>query len=194
MADSKLLGGNSKVSNTFSWILLGLMALVGLANLIALNELWALFAFITVFIAIIPTIIKRDLSAVIPWEILLIVALPHLTQLFDVYSDIASYIALVGLALIVTIEIERFTDIEMTSRFAVIFIVLTTMAMSGIWAIAQYFSDVLVGTSFVIGIGELMWDMIIATAAGIIGGIGFEIYFREYTPGNSVSKGDKGDI
>jgi len=73
----------------------------------------------------------------------------------------------------------------MSHRFAVVFVVVTTMAAAGIWAVVRWLSDVLVGTRFLYDgrpehvIEEaLMWDFVAATVAGVFAGVLFEYYFR----------------
>lgn len=168
-------GGNT----ILSWLLLGFVLVSSISSLVAGRGLWFLFALFTFSIGIIPSLAKKKWSATVPWTVVLVAAFPHISQVLGFYPEYTSYLALVGLALMIAIELDRFTEIELTPRFAVVFIILGSMAVSGVWAVAQYFSDVFTGTTFISGRGELMWDMIAATVIGVLGGLGFEFYFQE---------------
>ena len=66
-----------------------------------------------------------------------------------------------------------------------LFVVITTMAAAGLWAVGQWLSDLYLGTGFLLGRGTeeeveaaLMWDFVAATVAGLAAGVLFEFYFR----------------
>jgi hypothetical protein len=75
----------------------------------------------------------------------------------------------------------------MNYSFAVLFVVVTTMATAGVWAVVQWLSDVYLGTGFILtGESEsvveraLMLNFVAATVAGVLAGVVFELYFRRY--------------
>lgn len=75
--------------------------------------------------------------------------------------------------------------------FAVSFVVMTTMTAAATWGLAQFYADALLGTSFLGGNDDLMWDLVGATAVGVGAGAVFELYFRRQSPSNrrAVSEG-----
>lgn len=67
----------------------------------------------------------------------------------------------------------------MTRRFAVAFAALMTLAVQGVWTIAQYYSDRWLGTAFLHSQRELQLDIVIVTAIGITMSVVFEWYFEK---------------
>ncbi|MFC7176033.1 hypothetical protein ACFQL2_03565 [Halosegnis marinus] len=73
--------------------------------------------------------------------------------------------------------LDGYTSLSMTPRFAAVLVVVATMAFAGAWTVGVYAADTLAGTSFVGGRVELMWDLVAATAAGVVAGVAFDAYF-----------------
>ncbi|MCU4740666.1 hypothetical protein OB960_04540 [Halobacteria archaeon AArc-xg1-1] len=75
-----------------------------------------------------------------PWELLVVVAVPVVdaTILGQTFlTEIAVYVAVAAVALVVAIELHRFTPVRMNHSFAIGFVVLTTLAVAGGWNVAQ---------------------------------------------------------
>jgi chromate transport protein ChrA len=86
---------------------------------------------------------------------------------------------------VAVVEIDHFTDVKLTQRFAITFAVLTTMAIQALWVIAQYYSDAWFGTTFLLSQAELQWDFVIVTGVGILFGVLFGWYFERIQPVDS---------
>ncbi|MFW5937722.1 MAG: hypothetical protein ACOCSN_02145, partial [Halanaeroarchaeum sp.] len=128
------------------------------------------------------------------WEVLLLATLPVIARSFATpgpVSDVATYLSVAAVALIIAVELDVFTAVRMTTSFAVVFVVIATMATAGAWTVVQWLSDVYLGTTFIYPtpppVSEtvdtaaqesLMWDFVAATAAGLIAGVVFALYFR----------------
>lgn len=162
-----------------AWGLVALLAIVAAASAAAGDYLWTVYAAAVVAVALIPAAVTGEGAVLVSWEVLALAALPVLAQRFGVVSEPLTYLSVAALALLVAVEIEVFSSAEMPSWFAVLFVVLTTLAAAGVWGILQYVSDVTLGTTFVPGQTELMWDLVAATAFGVGAGVAFELYFRE---------------
>jgi hypothetical protein len=65
----------------------------------------------------------------------------------------------------------------MTRRFAVAFAVLTTLAVQALWTVAQYASDLWLGTDLLTSQTELQVDVVLVTVVGLTMGVAFEWYF-----------------
>ena len=97
-----------------------------------------------------------------------------------------TYLAVAALALVITVELHVFTPVEMTPGFAVLFVVVATMATAGVWAVVRWVVDVTLGTTFLLDPAlspdavetRLMWEFVYSTLAGVVGGVVFEAYFR----------------
>ena len=95
------------------------------------------------------------------------------------------YLSVAGLALIVTVELHMFTSVRLTRWFAVLLVVLTTLASGAAWAVLRWSADQRFGTSFLLESGvtqdaaneALMIEFLWITQAGLFAGVLFDAYF-----------------
>lgn len=183
-------------ANAFlAWLLVGVVAVLACAAVLEGELLSAGFAVAIVVLAVVPPIGFRTVRAMLPWEVLLLASLPVLGRLVVVVTGlgtgrISTYVAMAAIALIVAVELHVFTAVRMNEGFAVAFVVLTTMAAAGLWAVGRWVPDVLFGTTFLLkpGVEEaviehrLMLDFVASTVVGVAAGIVFQLYFRRHAP------------
>ncbi|WP_424000730.1 hypothetical protein ACOZ4I_14455 [Haloarcula salina] len=139
---------------------------------------WAILAALLAAVSVTVPLATRDLERTFPAELLGLVALPVAVRLLGGLPQVTPFLAVGGLALLVAVALDSFTSLEMTPRFATVFVVVVTMAFAGVWAVGIYAADALFGTAFLDGQTELMWDLVTATTAGVAAGIVFELYFE----------------
>ncbi|GAB3310632.1 hypothetical protein EI982_05300 [Haloplanus rallus] len=160
------------------------------------RPLWAGFTLALAALAVAPAVARRRVDAMVPWEVLALASVPALGRLLVVgrtvggvtlTGRITTYVAVAAAALIIAVELDVFTPVRMTHSFAVLFVVVATVATAGVWAEARWLSDTLLGTSVLLdGRDEhvietaLMWDFVAATVAGVVAGVVFEYYFRRF--------------
>lgn len=144
--------------------------------------LGAMFAAGIVVVAVLPPLSFRNRRAMVPWEILIVAAFPTLGWAIvpGIVGNVATYVSVAALALIIAVELHLFTTIEMSYRFAVMFVVLTTMATAGVWALTRWVADLYLGTGFLTTDTALMWEFVASTVAGVGAGIVFEGYVRRW--------------
>jgi hypothetical protein len=129
-----------------------------------------------------------------PWEVLALAALPLLARTVSagipgdiaaaiIASDVTTYLAVAALALLIAVELDVFTPVEMTYSFAVVFVVVATMATAGVWAVTRWSADIYLGTGFDLDERALMLEFVASTIAGVGGGVVFELYFRRIARG-----------
>jgi len=174
---------DERVNAGLAWLLVSFILLVAAESTLDGDFLWAGFAAFVAGVALVPAAAYREPSAMLPWEVLVLAALPILgralaTMVFT--SRVATYFSVAALALIVAVELHAFTPVKMTHWFAVLFVVVATIATAGVWAVVQWLSDVYLGTAFIESEHRLMWDFVAATAVGIGAGVVFEWYFRRF--------------
>ena len=186
-----------RLNAALGWVIM-LLVLASTGNALTTGDLvWACFTLAVVVLAAVPAIAYRNVQAMLPWEVLLLASLPVVGRTFIVDQTIGgitltgrvtTYLAVAAVALIIAVELDVFTPVKMNYSFAVLFVVVTTMAAAGVWAVVQWLSDVYLGTQFLLdGRPEdvieaaLMWDFVAATVAGAAAGILFEFYFRRRT-------------
>lgn len=117
-----------------------------------------------------------------PWPIILVATLAVLARLTGMYPEAAGYIAITALALLIVVELDRFTSIQLSRRVAVGFAVLTTMAIEAVWIIVQFGSDQWLGTSYLTTQTALQWDIVIVTVVSLAGGVVFYWYLTRHEP------------
>lgn len=180
MALPRALVHSGLINALFGWILTGIVTVVAVESFLTDAFLWGGFALFSLGIIVVPVVLTRDVVATVPWPLLLVMAVSMSIRALDVYREIAGYLAIATLALIVVIELDAFTPVEMSRRFAVGFAVLTTLAVQGLWIIAQFYSDRWWGTEFLRSQTELQWDIVIVTGVGIVLGGLFIWYFERF--------------
>ena len=179
---------SGRVNAIVSWLLVGVLALVFLESLIDFDRLWVLFVAITGAIVLVPPVAYRDWRMMLPWEVLVLALLPILVRgLFGgELGTVAYYLSVAGLALIVTVELHTFTSVRMTHWFAVVFVIMTTMASVAAWAVVRWNADRYLGTEFLTRPGmtgteanaTLMIEFVWVTLAGLAAGVLFDAYFK----------------
>lgn len=172
---------SERINALLAWVLVGFVAVVAVVN-IGIDPLWAGFAACVAVLGVIPAVAVRSLRAMLPWEVLALASLPLLAQTFRTpgTGQIATYLAVAAVALIVAVELHVFTSVDMNYSFAVLFVVVTTVAAAGVWAIIRWSADIYLGISFGLTERELMFEFVASTIAGLLAGIIFELYFRRF--------------
>ncbi|WP_138004775.1 hypothetical protein [Halalkalirubrum salinum] len=163
-----------------SWVLVGILLTVLGESVIDFDRQWIVFVTATGAIVLLPPIAYRDWRVMLPWEVLVIALFPILVRgLFagDV-GTFATYFAVAGLALLVTVELHMFTTVRLTHWFAVAFVVMATMAVVAVWTILRWNMDNFLGTNFLTTNEALMIEWMYVTLAGLSAGVLFDSYFR----------------
>ncbi|WP_248906931.1 hypothetical protein [Halocatena marina] len=172
---------SERINALLAWVLVGFVAVVAVVN-VGIDLLWAGFAACVAVLGVVPAVAVRSLRAMLPWEVLALASLPLLAQTFRTpgTGQVATYLAVAAVALIVAVELHVFTPVDMNYSFAVLFVVVTTMAAAGVWAIIRWSADIYLGISFGLTERELMFEFVASTVAGLLAGIIFELYFRRF--------------
>lgn len=155
----------------------GILALVIVHGLLSGAPLWAGFSFAILVAIVLPPWETGRWSVMAPWPLLAISVIAVLTGRSGISSELAGYFAVAALALLTAVELDAFTSVEMSRRFAVSFAALATLAVQGLWIIVQYYSDLWLGTDFLTSQMELQIDIVLVTFVGLAMGAVFEWYF-----------------
>lgn len=188
MTETDGLLGYEAANAALAWVAVGLLAAVGGGSLLAGDPLWAGMAAAVAAVAAVPPALARDPRQMVDWEVLALAAGTVAALATGLVDESAAYVAVAAVALVVAVELDAFTTVEMTPDFAVVFVVVVTMAVAGVWTVAQYAADVLLGTAFLGDQTALMWQLLRATGVGIVAGIAFELYFRRLGPGRTLAR------
>lgn len=179
---------SERLNAIIGWILTGIMAVGAIKSALTNAFLWSGFSLLLVAVASVPALTNRNWAAMVPWPLLSVATVAVIARAADVYPETAGYLAIAALALVIVVELDVFTPVELGRRFAVGFGVLTTMAIEALWIIAQFYSDQWLGTDFLSSQTELQEDIVIVTAVGFaVGGL-FYWYFTRFNPAGTMDR------
>ena len=190
MADFRALLEERRVNAGLAWLSTAVLVIGAVAMFAGGNRLWPAFALIVTAVVVLPPALSRDPAMTMPGELVALVALPVVSRAVGFFLQVSLFVAIAGLAMLVVLLLDGYTSLEMAPRFAVGFVVITTMAFAGGLAIAQFAADTLLGTDFVAGQREMNLDLLTATVVGLLAGIALEAYFRE-TDGSAPLQGEQ---
>jgi hypothetical protein len=161
-------------------VLIACLAAATANSVVEGDLLWAGLGVATIVVVLVPVVAYRLPTAMLPWEVLLFATVPLVSESFDVLlpRSVATFLVVPALALAVAVEFDAFTPIEMSPGFAVAFVVTSTMATAGAWAVVKWVADLALGTQYLGDLPETMWTMVAATGAGLVTGAIFVAYLR----------------
>lgn len=164
-----------------SWLLVALAAAVWIGEIVVSEFLWSVFALVIVVLALLPPVVYRSRYVMLPWEVLALAALPLIglavgTRQFS--TPLFAYLAVAAVALVIAVELESFTSVRLSPGFAVVLVVAGTMAAAAVWALLQWYADVLLDRPYATTNDELMIEFLYSALAGVAAGVIFRAYFR----------------
>lgn len=181
-----LLAGGRR-NATISWALIGVAGLSAISSGLVAGPLWSVFALVVVALAMVPPLVYRSRYVMLPWEVLGLATLPLLglaVGLQRFTGSLYAYIAVAAVALVIAVELDSFTQIRMSPGFAIVLVIATTMAAAALWAMLDWYADILLDRGFDLTNDELMIEFLWATAAGFVAGVIFWLYFRRHVTAN----------
>lgn len=173
---------DERTNAAIGWACVGVAAAVAARSLVVGDLLWAIFATAVVVLALVPPVVVRSPRVMLPWEVLALAAFPVLVDGFtgQTVGDLTGYLSVAALALVLAVDLDVFSGVEMNDAFAVLFVVVTTMATAGVWAVTRWVADGVLATGFIRSEEALMWEFVASTVAGIGAGLVFAFYVRRH--------------
>lgn len=171
---------DGRTNAVLSWLLVGVLAVVFVESGLDLDYQWILFVGFVGIVVLIPPLAFREWQVMLPWELLVLATLPILVRglLGGTVGTFATYLALAALALLVIVELDMFTTLSVTHWFAVMLVVLATMAAVAAWTVFRWNADRMLGTAYLVDNEALMMEWLYVTLAGIAAGLLFDGYFK----------------
>ncbi|GAB6877893.1 hypothetical protein JCM17823_01670 [Halorubrum gandharaense] len=179
---------DGKTNAIIAWVLVAVLPLVAIESFLDADWLWLGFVAAATAVVLVPPVAHRNPRMMLPWELLVLALAPILVRALagGELGTFGYYLSVAGLALLVTVQLHMFTDIQLTHWFAVFFVVLTTMASVAAWSVVRWNADRHLGTEFLMGPGvsqdaanaALMVEFFWVTLAGLFAGLLFDAYFR----------------
>lgn len=171
---------DERTNAAVGWALTGVMALVAVASLFAGPVLWGVFVLGFIAVVAAPALMTAEWTTIVPWPLLAVGTIVTTLRALDRVPEVAGPVAVATLALVAVVELDAFTAVEMSRRFAVGFAVLTTLAVEGVWIVAQFISDLWLGTAFIESQRELQWDIVGVTLVAFAMGAVAIWYFDRF--------------
>ena len=175
------------------WLAVGVLLLAALDHALSGRPLWTGLALAIAAVAAVPPLLTRRPREMIAAEVLAFAVLPVVARSLGLLVDTAAYVAIAALAVVIVVELDAFTALEMTPEAAVAFVVMVTMDVAAAWVVGGFAADVYLGTSLLGDQTEVMWDLVAATGVGVVVGLGFEFYYRRLSPAYDLDDEIRGD-
>jgi uncharacterized membrane protein YjdF len=133
-------------------------------------------------LTMVPAVITRRWSIVLPWQVNLLIALSLYLHIaggvlgyYDIYypyydkvAHLISGITVSVLAFVVVLLLDRFSRLNLSRWMIVGFIIIAAMAMEGFWEIYEWLFDTFLGTTLQHGLDDTMLDMIFVLVGAVI--------------------------
>lgn len=171
---------SGRTNALLSWLMVGVLTLVFVESAMDFDRQWIVFVAVAGVIVLVPPIAHGDWRVMLPWELLALALLPILVRGLSggELGMFAYYLSVAALALVITVQLHMFTSLSVTHWFAVVFVVMTTLASVAAWSIVRWNLDRLLGTSYLSTNEALMTEFVWVTVAGFAAGVLFDAYFR----------------
>lgn len=193
---SKLLK-NTALNAFAGWTMVLLLSMLGVGNFIYGRFAWTILITFVISIIIAPAIRMRKFSVMPSWYFILLAIIPIIgssTAWYFFSTSIPFYVSVATIALLLAAEIHWFSSVKMNYKFAILLVIVTTLAISGLWHLVEWLLDVYFGTTYLLNgqtpdmINDIvMHEFIYATIAGIAAGAFFGWYFRTASDINLIA-------
>ncbi|MWG35754.1 hypothetical protein GQS65_14885 [Halomarina oriensis] len=134
----------------------------------------------TAAVALVPPLVYRSWKRTVPWFLLFVATIPVGAGAYGptFLGDVVDGVGIATLALLAIVALQSTTALRMTPNVAVGFVVVTTLAFTGFWALGSAASARFLGTTFLETNDELMTVFTAALLASLVAGGVFRWYFR----------------
>ncbi|WP_319506160.1 hypothetical protein [uncultured Methanolobus sp.] len=187
---------NTPLNALAGWAMVLLLSLLGIGNLIYSRLMWTILIVFVICIIIAPAIIMHKLSVMPWWYFILLAIIPIVgsaTAYYFFSTSIPFYLSVATIALLLAAEISWFTSVKMNDRFAILLVITTTLAISGLLHLLQWLLDMNLGTVYLLNgrtpeaINDaVMYEFIYAMIAGLVAGLIFGWYFKSDKHAGSI--------
>ena len=91
------------------------------------------------------------------------------------YRELAVFLTFVAVSLVIVIQLQVVTAVELSGRFAIFFAVVVTKALEAVWIVAQSLSDTHLGTDLIESQVQLQWQIVYVTGMAVLVGILYRV-------------------
>ena len=188
------LAHDERTNAAVGWVLVGVALAATVESGLTGALLWSLLALAFAVAVATPALLVRDATTIVPWPLVFVGAAAVAVRAAGYYPETTGLVAVAALALVGVVELDVFTEVDMTRRFTVGFAVLATMAAQALWSVAEFYSDTWLGTEFLSSQRELQWDLVAVTVVALVMGLFFNWYLHRigYAGSRSQVPGEVG--
>lgn len=167
-----------------TWTLLALATAAGTSALLDGRPIRAVGIGLLVVVAAVPSRPPGTWQRAFVWPLVFVVTLPaHVVAVGPgAVADVAASVTLATFALAVVVDLHLVTAVRMSTGFSAFFVVVATAGFAGFWAVSAWVAHRLFETPFVATGDELMLQLSVKLAAGLVVGVGFELFARRKLP------------
>lgn len=170
------LVSGARTNAWIGWIAVVCVTIAAAASLVLQPSIWVGYALLLVVVIVLPAMVTRDWTTMAHWPILAVATIAVIARIAGLYTEATGHVAIVALALVIVVELDSFTSVQLSRRFAVGLAVLTTLAIEAIWIVVQFVSDRWLGTGYLTTQTELQWDIVTVTVVSLAVGVVFYWY------------------
>lgn len=187
---------NSSVNAVVAWLLAAVLVLVAIQAFLEVLFVRMAVAAVAAAVAIVPALASRSWKRTIPWPLLLVCAIPITTGVVgpSFVGEFVTGLSIAALGMLVVVALQTTSSVRMTPAFAIVFVVLSTLATAGFWAVGSAALATYLGTPFVESNDELMRLFTAAALAGLVAAAVFWAYFRRQLAANRAALGGEGVV
>lgn len=185
---------DTRINAAIAWVLVGALVVVAVTAFLEFLLVRVALAALAALVAIAPALVSRTWTRTVPWPLLLLCTIPLLVGSIgsSFFADFVTGLSIAALGMLVVVSLQLTRMVRMTPNFAVVFVVLATMAAAGFWAVGSAASAQYLGTVFVNTNDDLMTIFTAATLGGFVAGGLFRVYFRRRLRANLDRIGGEG--
>jgi hypothetical protein len=153
------------------------------------DVLWTVYGITVMTLYVLPMMSKRSSFAALPWDIMVILVVPAAVHAavgsawldgdpmwMDAIASLSFSLSMATIGMLLSVEIQMYTDVRMNSAFAVFFIVMFTLAVSGFWQVGIFLGDELYGTD---NQGS-NYDVMLSLSWSLVGGVLMAFVYYAY--------------
>ncbi|MDQ1372051.1 MAG: hypothetical protein QG582_966 [Candidatus Thermoplasmatota archaeon] len=174
-----------------SWIACTVLFLCTVYVVLDIDVLWSVFGVAALTFYMLPIVSNRDPFRALPWEMTLLLSSPIILHIsegsraldenigwWDDLTSLSFAFSFATIGFLLTLMLDMYTEVKMNRAFAVFFVVIFTMAVSGFWQVGEYLSDVFVDTENISSNTQVMKEFIWVTAGGLVMGFVYGAYIK----------------
>ena len=179
------------LESEISWIASLVLFFSTVYSLLKMDVLWVFFGITALSLYILPIITMRNPFRALPWEMTILLSAPLILHIasrsralnehlhwWDDFTSLAFAFSICTLGFLLTVELQIYTSVKMNRPFAIFFVVMFTLAISGFWQVGEFIGDQVYGTHYQGNNTDAMKTLVWNLVGGIIMGFIYDLYLR----------------